>query len=225
MTEAEWHTSDDPFALLRDLPGVGTQRKERLLILAACERNPRPFREINAAEPLALAARLVEGTADAAERKRERQRLMAGWSEAAWPVAHYIAHQLLARRRVSAARLFWNVIELSRQVAFVTGREGRVVMVDPRGAEMAERAALAHDCRDMFGNPFRPISLEPRWQTETVVALAAGIFADRAFDRMPILADALEEVGCDNTDILAHCRGDGPHVRGCWVVDLLLGKS
>ena len=79
--------------------------------------------------------------------------------------------------------------------------------------------------RCVFGNPFRPVAAESAWLTETVVALASGIYADRAFDRMPILADALEEAGCDNADILTHCRGDGPHVRGCWVVDLLLGKS
>ena len=79
--------------------------------------------------------------------------------------------------------------------------------------------------RDIFGNPFRPVTFDPRWQSETVVALATGIYAERAFDRMPILADALEDAGCDHADILAHCRGDGPHVRGCWVVDLVLGKS
>jgi hypothetical protein len=58
-----------------------------------------------------------------------------------------------------------------------------------------------------------------------VVALARGIYADRAFDRLPILADALQDAGCENTDLLAHCRGEGPHVRGCWVVDLLLEKG
>jgi len=79
--------------------------------------------------------------------------------------------------------------------------------------------------RDIFDNPFRPITVDPAWQTETVVALANSIYTDRAFDRMPILADALEEAGCDHADVLAHCRGDGPHVRGCWVVDLVLGKS
>jgi hypothetical protein len=52
-----------------------------------------------------------------------------------------------------------------------------------------------------------------------------SIYADRAFDRLPILADALEEAGCTDADILAHCRGPGPHARGCWVVDLILGKT
>ena len=64
------------------------------------------------------------------------------------------------------------------------------------------------------------------WRTSTVVALAKGIYQDRAFDRMPILADALQDAGCTNEDILQHCRDPKQvHVRGCWVVDLVLGKS
>jgi hypothetical protein len=70
-----------------------------------------------------------------------------------------------------------------------------------------------------------PVRLDPAWQTPTVLALARGIHANCAFDRLPILADALQDAGCDNEDILSHCRGDGPHVRGCWVVDLVLGKE
>jgi hypothetical protein len=88
-----------------------------------------------------------------------------------------------------------------------------------------ERPHLAALVRCVFGNPFRPVAVEPDWRTSTVVALAAGIYADRAFDRLPILADALEDAGCTDTDILGHCRGDGPHARGCWVVDGVLGKS
>ena len=78
--------------------------------------------------------------------------------------------------------------------------------------------------RCIMGNPFRPIAFVPSWRTETAVALATGIYAERAFDRMPILADALEEAGCDSADVLSHCRGPGPHARGCWVVDSVLGK-
>jgi hypothetical protein len=78
--------------------------------------------------------------------------------------------------------------------------------------------------RCIFGNPFRPVPFDPRWRTETAVALATGIYVDRAFDRLPILADALEETGCDHPDVLTHCRGPSTHARGCWVVDLLLGK-
>lgn len=79
--------------------------------------------------------------------------------------------------------------------------------------------------RDIFGNPFHPVTLNASWLASTVLALANGIYTERAFDRMPILADALQDAGCDNEDILNHCRQPGEHVRGCWVVDLLLAKS
>jgi len=68
----------------------------------------------------------------------------------------------------------------------------------------------------------RPIGKPPI--TATLIAFSHWIYDERAFHLPPILADALEDAGCDNADILAHCRGPGPHVRGCWVVDLLLGK-
>lgn len=78
--------------------------------------------------------------------------------------------------------------------------------------------------RDIFGNPFRPVSLDPAWLTPEVVSLARAIYDDRAFTRRTDLADALERAGCAGADLLAHCRSAGPHVRGCWAVDLLLGK-
>ena len=78
--------------------------------------------------------------------------------------------------------------------------------------------------RDIVGNPFRSVTLDRMWLTTTVTALASAIYAERAFDRMSILADALQDAGCDNDDILRHCRGQSPHVRGCWVIDLLLGR-
>ena len=87
------------------------------------------------------------------------------------------------------------------------------------------RTEHARVLRCIFGNPFRPATLDRAWRTPTAVALARGIYDDRAFDRLPILADALQDAGCDNEEVLNHCRGPGPHVRGCWVVDLILGKS
>jgi hypothetical protein len=92
------------------------------------------------------------------------------------------------------------------------------VALDGRGASRLARCCLGP-------LPFRPAAVRPDWLTETAVALARAIYEERAFDRLPILADALEDAGCDDADILAHCRGDGPHVRGCWVVDLVLGKE
>jgi hypothetical protein len=92
---------------------------------------------------------------------------------------------------------------------------------DPRD----ERRIQCELLRCVFGNPFRPVALNPSWLTSTVLTLAVGIYAERAFDRLPILADALQDAGCDRADVLDHCRGPGPHVRGCWVVDLVFGKS
>src|SRR5262249_10638557 len=93
-------------------------------------------------------------------------------------------------------------------------------------AEQAEQVALL---RDLFGNPFRPVpTIAPAWLSwngGTVPRLAPAIYDGRAFGRMPVLADALEGAGCTDADILAHCRQGAEHVRGCWVVDLLLGKE
>jgi|SRR5947209_2413207 hypothetical protein len=79
--------------------------------------------------------------------------------------------------------------------------------------------------RDIVGNPFDPVVLDPRWKTDDTLGLARGIYEDRAFGRLPILADALMDAGCDDDRLLAHCRGRRPHTRGCWAVDLILGKQ
>jgi hypothetical protein len=86
--------------------------------------------------------------------------------------------------------------------------------------------------RDILGNPFRPVGFDSTWLTENVLGLARALYEKRELPSgqldntgFAVLADALEEAGCTNPDILAHCRGSGPHVRGCWVLDLLLGKK
>jgi hypothetical protein len=89
-----------------------------------------------------------------------------------------------------------------------------------------EQARQATILRDIFSNPFRSVAFDPMWRTADVMLLANGIYEERAFDRMPILADALQDAGCDNADILGHCRdANAPHVRGCWALDLVLGKE
>jgi hypothetical protein len=92
----------------------------------------------------------------------------------------------------------------------------------------AERVLQCEILRDFFGDPFRSVAVEPSWLTwndGTVPKLAQAIYDERAFDRLPILADTLEEARCTNADILGHCRQSLQHVRGCWVVDLILGKE
>ena len=80
--------------------------------------------------------------------------------------------------------------------------------------------------RDIFGNPFRPVTFAPAWQTAAASSLAQSMYDRRDFAAMPVLADLLEEAGCDSGEVLAHCRDEKQvHVRGCWVVDLVLGKA
>ncbi|MBM3979410.1 MAG: hypothetical protein FJ304_03850 [Planctomycetes bacterium] len=89
-----------------------------------------------------------------------------------------------------------------------------------------DRARQAVFLRDIFGNPFRPVAFAPEWRTDTAIALARTMYEAREFSAMPILADALQDAGCDSDDILNHCRdARATHVRGCWVVDLVLGKA
>jgi hypothetical protein len=94
-----------------------------------------------------------------------------------------------------------------------------------RDVERVRQAALA---QDVFGAPFLPAQPEAfwlRWNDGCVGKIAQSIYDERRFQEIPILADALEDAGCDDEDILTHCRRPGRHVRGCWVIDLLLGKS
>jgi hypothetical protein len=86
--------------------------------------------------------------------------------------------------------------------------------------------------RDIIPNPFRPVSVDPGWLSPTVLQFARATYDERRLpggtldsSSLVILADALEEAGCTDSAILEHCRGPGPHVRGCWVIDLLLGKE
>jgi len=92
-------------------------------------------------------------------------------------------------------------------------------------AWLAERQLQADLVRDIFGNPFRPVSMNRSWVTDAVKALAQTIYTERSFERLPELAQALEEAGCTDAEVLSHCRTAGAHVRGCWVTDGLLGKQ
>ena len=92
-------------------------------------------------------------------------------------------------------------------------------------AAKAERVAQAALLHDLIGNPFHSLTPDPAWLNSTVVSLAQVIYDGRRFESLPELARALEEAGCTAVDFLEHCRQPGGHARGCWVVDLLLGKD
>jgi hypothetical protein len=87
-------------------------------------------------------------------------------------------------------------------------------------AAVREKGTQCSILRDVLGNPFRPFRCPADWLTRAVKALANEIYSDRRFCNLSKLAEALIEAGCDNDDLLRHCRSDDPHVRGCWVVDI-----
>src|SRR5262249_16175395 len=110
---------------------------------------------------------------------------------------------------------------------FVTPRiSARKLRLHWRASIGAENVARVAFLRCIVGPlPFRSLNLDPSWRPSAVFELANEIYWYLAFDALPVLGDALEEAGCTNADILSHCRSPGPHVRGCWVVDLVLGKQ
>jgi hypothetical protein len=97
---------------------------------------------------------------------------------------------------------------------------------DKPECQAAERAAQAESLRDVVGNPFRTVKFDKQWRTDTAVPLAKQMYDAREFSAMPILADALQDAGCDSEEVLNHCRdASAAHVRGCWVADLVLGRK
>jgi hypothetical protein len=95
-----------------------------------------------------------------------------------------------------------------------------------QAAEEAEQAAQCCLLHDLFGPlPFRRVVIEAAWWTGNVRGLAAAIYEERQFADFPVLADALEEAGCPDAELLAHLRAPGPHARGCWALDLVLAKE
>jgi len=89
----------------------------------------------------------------------------------------------------------------------------------------AEAQYQAELLRCVVGNPFRPALLDPSLITPKIRAMSQTIYEDRRYEDLPLLVDELEDAGCDNADLLTHLRGPGPHTRGCWALDILLGKE
>jgi len=225
MTEAEWLDCTDPPRMLEFLSGRASDRKLRLFAVA-CVRRVSQLLVPEAVQALEVAERVAEGLADAAERRRAREAAFhAGW-------VSFGRHQrgrakaavcdTLARRAREAT---WASQRVAGIVALQTSRSFGGDQTAARHAQLASQASLL---RCLFGNPLGAASASPAWlawNDGTVRKLAQVIYDDRAFDRLPLLADALEDAGCTDAAILGHCRNGGEHVRGCWVVDALLGKS
>jgi hypothetical protein len=234
MSEAEWLVCGSPWPMLKQLRSCSLPRKLRLLLCAFCRQSWTLFE----ADPGAQAVELAESLADGIVAKKElrevrRSALLRlvdamGWREEdadfmlnRFSGFHFedepdwirrTAAQLIAVRAVAEVISALHIEQVLRAIG-----------------DTHTGASDAEDCRlirDIFGNPFRPFTFSQSWRTDTALSLARQIYESRDFGAMPILADALQDAGCDNGDILNHCRdANATHVRGCWVVDLVLDKK
>jgi hypothetical protein len=233
MTEAEWLACSDPWPMLQFLGDVqADDRKLRLFACACCRRIWHLLSEQGAREAAELAERFADrlvGDKERSDARREAQ--LAAQSRAVTPTPTAPKWQRRAASAVyyGAARGAWEAANGAFRLAVdaLVWRAGGYECRDAHAVSMSEHAAQAAALRDIFGNPFRPVGLDPAWRDGdgAVARLAQAIYDERRFEASPILADALEDAGCTDPAILAHCRGPGPHVRGCWVVDLLLGRG
>jgi hypothetical protein len=215
MTEADWLAAADPTSLLAFVKQKRHARKLRLFACGCCRRIAGVIPDECGHRAIELAERHADGEATAKE-LRSLSKVVALATADYEPTDEDDLGDWSADQALTATL---NAIAAWEQTVYAAVCAAAAVT-----DQAAEQVAQCHLLRDIF-NPFRPVAFDPAWRSETVAALAAGIYTDRAFDRLPILADAIEEAGCDQPDILNHCRGPGPHVRGCWAVDLVLGKE
>lgn len=217
MTEQDWLACTDPEKMLefeKQLP-LGSARKQRLFACACCRQAGDLIVDGRCWEAIEVAERYADDLADA--------------DDIVW--AFQVAHEIAGEQRKAqgdgaalAADLASAACEESSEMAYYAWLY--LLDLTPKDMQAVRRAWGKRIVLCIWGLlPFHLVTIDPGWLTPTVMRLVEAIYEDRAFDRMPGLADALEESGCTNPDILNHCRQPGEHVRGCWVVDALLGKQ
>jgi hypothetical protein len=203
MTEAEWFACADPERMLGFLERRASDRKLRLFAVACCYVCRRGEVNDSLAEDYEAVVRFVDGLGT---REAMRRRWLPSTDDEdyqTWPDRPFV----------------WALDFASTAAVAPSKRNGH----NENFPTAAEAVLLL---RDLFGNPFRRFAFNPEWRTDTALALARQMYEGRDFGAMPILADALQDVGCDDEDVLSHCRDAGQvHARGCWVVDGVLGSS
>jgi hypothetical protein len=217
MTEAEWLVCEDTAAMLAHLTGATSDRKRRLFSCGCCRRFWSFLADEGSRPAIEVAEQFADGNVDlsvllevhSAARKAYERVYYHGPAESDYTISQAVKH--LTETTADPAYLvvnsvFWHYHKMNSV-----------------GSGLL---------RDVFGNPFRLPTIESAWRTPLVVALAHAAYEmptlpsgeiDR--DRLLVLSDALEEVGCTDVAILSHLRSPGPHVRGCWALDLILGKQ
>jgi hypothetical protein len=223
MTEQEWLECTDPHKMLEFLWERANDRKLRLFACGSCRLVWQLFIDERSIRAVEAAERYADGTI----------------SDSELDVAAVAAYDAYREGKVADGYDPESDIhpEYAGHIPFVAHSTTQAADLASEWALSLwltwddQRAFCEAHCdllRCIFGNPFSSLRLDPSWlawNDGRVVKLAQAIYDERAFDRMPILADALEEAGCTNADILNHCRSEGEHVRGCWVVDILLRKE
>ena len=212
MNEQEWLTGD-LHQSLELLHGRGSDRKLELFSCACCRRVWHYLDEADR-EFVESAERIVEGTGTTLDVARVEE-VEGNWHTPRTDAGRFLGCLFHGRVSRTPVQIQWFLSHIHQP------GEGR--NTESSRVELLSQILLL---RDIFGNPFRTIAFNAAWRTSDVMLLANGIYAERAFDRMPILADALQDAGCDSDDILNHLRdATATHVRGCWALDLVLGKE
>jgi hypothetical protein len=227
MTEAEWLEATGTIAMLAFLKRKASERKLRLFQVACCRRIWHLVPDTRWRDAVQVAEQYADGEVSDKRRKAvlamiPRPMGRDGQMERMAVFAADVANRRMHKNRVALG------------CAAVIGFAARVTMgivdtgpcrLDSLPEYQHERAVEASLLRDIFGNPFRSVAFDPAWRTDTALSLARQMYAARDFSATPILADALQDAGCNEDAVLSHCRSDDVHVRGCWVVDLVLGKE
>jgi hypothetical protein len=224
MTEQQWLASTAPTEMVNFLRGK-RNRKLRLFFCASCRcvwhlLDSKFFRHA-----VEVGERFADGLAD----EQERETVQNALSPEA-PYFNGTNEAAAAFGAVSTSFPVWSLeaaVKLAiAQVVNEAVKQGKSSIAGNSKSRIRQQQVCLLRC--ITGNPFRPIAVNPAllaWNSGTVPKIAQAIYDERAFERLPVLADALEEAGCTEADILSHCRSDGPHGRGCWVVDLLVGNE
>jgi hypothetical protein len=211
MTEEEWLHGTQPKKMLGFVRGKYSTRKFLLFSCASCRRVWDRVTDVRSRHAVETAERSTDGLASEMDIEWAR----VGAEQARIPDDIHAFDSRPSRAAYAC---------LSDSAFAVND-----LLLANRG--MAGRRSHASLLRDIFGNPFRPIFVDPACLTTDVVWLAQAAYDDRFLpsgelehDRLAVLSDALEEAGCTDPDLLDHLRGPAPHVRGCWALDLILGK-
>lgn len=235
MTEEEWLAAIDATPMLEFLRGKVSDRKLRLFAVACCRHIWTLIPDERSRQAIQTSELFADSQATTHEWQVAADAAVAATFEAysanaASPNEANMIVQAAAACALSAIMASTSIDFVAApatprdSLAAATGTVYCALQIAQGAMRHTEMLWLATALRCIF-NPFHPITLSPSWLTSTVTALAQQMYESRDFSAMPILADALGDAGCANEDILSHCRGPGPHTRGCWVIDLLLQKA